>query len=107
MAISPQLKPRVTVSTDSDYELPPRTSADGEAWRDRSGRNSGSSMGYILGVIILIAAGYFAYSYYSPVTVTPTVTNQSSTPVTPPASLEPPAAVPAVPATPPASTTTP
>lgn len=105
MAISPELKPSVTLLTDSDYELPPKTSSAREALRDRS-EKTGGSMGYILGVIILIAAGYFTYTYYAPTTIIPTSTDQSAPTVTP-ATPVPSAVAPAVPATPPAGTTTP
>lgn len=114
MAISPEVKPRVSVSTD--YEAPPMRSAATGSRNDRLESSSNSSFGYVLIVLALIVAGYFAYTYYGQNTVAPTVTNQSSTTVAPPVipPVAPPVVVPApsatapaAPVTPPATTTTP
>jgi hypothetical protein len=98
MAITPEIKPRVTVSADSEFDLAPRGFATTKSRQDRleSTSNNGIFMG--LGVLALIVVGYLAYHYYyAPTSALPTITNQTTTPVEPPV----------VPATPPATTTTP
>jgi len=109
MAITPEIRPRVTVSAGSEYDLAPRLSAAAESQQGRLESSSNNSIGYALGVLVLLVVGYFAYTYYyAPASVMPTTTNQSTTPVTPPVTQ------PVVPApsattsvTPPATITTP
>jgi hypothetical protein len=106
MAISPEVKPRVSVTTD--YEIPPLRSTAAESRKDRLESGSNNSIGYALGILVLLVIGYFAYMYYEQNTVMPTTTNQSTTTIAP--SVVPPApsaTAPAAPATPPATTTTP
>jgi hypothetical protein len=114
MAISPEVRPRV--SETKDHEVPPVRATPTQFQREQLEKNSNSSFGYILGAFALIVAGYLAYTYYWPTTVVPTVTNQSTTTVTPPVappveapapSATAPAAPATPPATPPATTTTP
>jgi hypothetical protein len=101
MAISPEIKPRINVTADSEYDLAPRRNADTSYKQDKSDNSSYSGIFLALTAIALILAGYVVYQYYyAPTSVTPTITNQSTTPVAPPV-------VPATPATPPATTTTP
>jgi hypothetical protein len=98
MAITPEIKPRITVTAGSEYDLAPRGFAAAEARKDRLESTSNNGIFYALSVLALIAVGYLAYHYYYTATpITPAVTNQSTTPVTPPAA----------PATPPVTTTTP
>ena len=109
MAITPEIKPRITVSADSEFDLAPRGFATTESRQDRLERTSNNGIFYALGVLALIVAGYLAYHYYyAPTSVVPTVTNQSTTPVTPPVSPPvAPAPLSTAPVTPPATTTTP
>ena len=105
MAITPEIRPRVTVSANSEYDLAPRGSAAAELRQDQLESRSSNGIFYALTVLALIVVGYFAYTYYYPTTpVAPTTTNQTPTPVTPPAT---PPVAPAPSATPPATTTTP
>lgn len=97
MAISPEVKPRISILTD--YEAPTSRTAAAESRRERLKNNSNNSMGYALGLLVLLVVGYFAYAYYGQNTSVPTITNQSTTTVAP--SVVPPVAVP------PATTTTP
>lgn len=116
MAISPEVRPRVSVTTD--YEAPAMRTTATESRKDRLESSSDNSIGYALIVIALIVAGYFAYMYYGQNTVVPSMTDQSTTiilpPVVPPVAAPAPSAttpvvpvVPVAPATPPAATTTP
>jgi hypothetical protein len=98
MAITPEIKPRITVAADSEYDLTPRGFAAAEARKDRLESTSNNDIFYALIVLVLIAVGYFGYHYYYALTpITPAFTNQSAAPVEPPAA----------PATPPVTTTTP
>lgn len=64
---------------------------------------------YIWAAFGILVLGYFAYSYYWPMTTAPMVTKQTTTPVTPPVApvVTPPVATTPPAATPPATTTTP
>jgi hypothetical protein len=109
MAITPEIRPRVTVSAGSEYDVEPMRSAAVESRQDRLESSSDNSIFYALGVLALIVVGYLAYQYYyAPIAITPIVTNQSTTPVTPPVTTP---VVPApsatTPVSPPATTTTP
>ena len=100
MAISPDLKPRVSMTTD--YDVPTMSTTPTESRNVRIENGSGNSIAYTLGVLALLAVGYLAYAYYGQSGVVPTPTNQSTTTVAP--TLAPPP-VPAVtaPATAPAA----
>jgi hypothetical protein len=105
MAITPEIRPRVTVSAGSEYDVEPMRAAAAESRQDRLESSSNNNIFYALGVLALIVVGYLAYQYYyAPTTIMPTVTNQSTTPVTPPVVPAPSATAPV---TPPATTTTP
>lgn len=98
MAITPEIKPRTTVSADSEFDLAPRGSATSESRRDRLESTSNNGIFYALTILALIVVGYLAFHYYyAPTSIPSTSTNQTTTPVAPPV----------VPATPPATTTTP
>ena len=106
MATSPEVRPRVSVTTD--YDVPPMRAAAAESRKDRLENRSNNSIGYALGVLVLIVAGYFAYTYYGSTNVVPSASNQSSTTVAPPVVVAAPSATaPAAPATTPATKTTP
>jgi hypothetical protein len=105
MAITPEIRPRVTVSAGPEYDVEPMRSAAADSRQDRLESSSSNSIYYALSVLALIVVGYLAYQYYyAPTTIMPTVTNQSTTPVTPPVVPAPSATTPV---TPPATTTTP
>ena len=98
MAITPEIKPRITVSADSEFDLAPRDFAAAESRQDRMESKSNNGIFYVLTILALIVVGYLAFHYYyAPTSIPSTITNQTTTPVAPPV----------VPATPPATTTTP
>ena len=98
MAITPEIKPRITVSADSEFDLAPRGFATSKSRQDRLESTSNNSIFYAITVLALIVVGYLAFHYYyAPTSIPSTITNQTTTPVAPPV----------VPATPPATTTTP
>ena len=98
MAITPEIKPRITVSAGSEFDLAPRGFATSESRQDRLESTSNNGIFYALTILALIVVGYLAYHYYyAPTLISSTITNQTTTPVAPPV----------VPATPPATTTTP
>lgn len=119
MAISPDVKPRVSVTTE--YETPRTRSTSTETLRSSYAGNSNNTFGYLLGAIVLLAVAYFAFSQYGQTVDTPVVIQQETVPPVPPAVVPAPTAVePVVPAapevpvppanpppTPPAATTTP
>ena len=105
MAISPEARTRTTLPTESDYETPPQRSAAAEARRGQIESSSGNALYYVLGILVLIVVGYFAYGYYGSSAALPTLTNQNSTTVTPP--VAPPVVVPAPSANAPATPVTP
>lgn len=110
MAISPEVRPRVSVTTD--YEVPPISATTTEWKTDRMESSSDGSVASALVVFALLVAGFFAYAYYGQNISLPNVTDQSTTiivpPVVPPVVAPAPSATaPAAPATPPATTTTP
>ncbi len=109
MAISPEIRPRVSVPTD--YEVPPMRAPATEQPRDRMERKPDNSISYVLAVLAIIAVGYFAYLYYGQGTMTPSATDQSTTNIVPPDVVPAPSATapaaPTAPVTPPATTTTP
>ena len=106
MAISPEVKPRVSVTTD--YEIPASRTPAAESQKVRLESGSNNSIGYVLGVLVLLVIGYFAYTFSSQDAVVPNFANQSTTTVSPPI-VDPalPATEPAAPATAPTTTTTP
>lgn len=98
MAITPEIKPRITVSADSEFDLTPRGFANSESRKDQLESTSNNGIFYVLTVLALIVVGYLAFHYYyAPTSIPSTITNQTTPPVAPPV----------VPATPPATTTTP
>ncbi len=124
MAISPEVKPRVSVTTD--YDATPMRSTAAETRRAQMESNTGNSIGYALAVLALLVAAYFLYAYYGQTVSVPAVTTETTTPVAPPVvppadpvvpapsvttplepATPPATTTPVVPANPPASTTTP
>lgn len=105
MAISPEVRPRVSVTTD--YEIPAKSTTDTEWTSDRMESGSDNSIGYALGVLALLVIGYFAYAYYGQNIGVPNITDQSTTTVAPPVVPAPSATSPVVPAPPPVTTITP
>jgi hypothetical protein len=102
MAITPEIKPRISVSAGSEYDVAPMRSTTAESRQERMEGRSNNGIFYALTVLALIVAGYFAYTYYyAPTPIAPTTTNQTTTPVTPP--VAPPVVVPAPSATTPAA----
>ena len=82
MAISPEVKPRVSVTTD--YDAQPTRSSSTESRNARMESQSSTTMGYVIGLIVLLVLGYLAYSYYGQPITTSTMTNQSTTKIAPP-----------------------
>jgi hypothetical protein len=100
MAITPEIKPRISVSAGSEYDVAPMRSTTPESPQERMESSSNRGIFYALTVLALVVAGYFAYTYSdAPAPIAPTTTNQTTTPVTPPVVVPAPSAT--TPAAPP------
>jgi hypothetical protein len=112
MAIIPEIKPRINVSVGSEYDVAPMPRAAAESRQDRQESSSNNSMGYALGLLVVLLLAYFAFAYYGPNSSLRTIMTESTAPVTPQVIVPetpvvPPVAAPATPVTPPATPTTP
>ena len=105
--------PKSTRAVKTKIERKPEALAkSGKAWDSggspKATRSANLSV-YIWAALGVLALGYFAYSYYWPMTTTPMVIKQTTPPATPPVApaVTPPAASTPPVATPPATTTAP
>jgi hypothetical protein len=111
---------RPVTGAESEFDHASRTTPRPEIRVNQTNQGSGSTIAYIIAALVIAVAGYYLYtSYYSPTSVTPSVTQTTPPPavtapaadapaVTPPAATAPATDAPAAtPATPPATTTTP
>jgi hypothetical protein len=85
MAISPEVKPRIVTPNPVDHDLKPQVNRTLKSRQNKYFENDSNSwIPYIVGIIILIVAAYFAYPYLDRTTSTPSVNQLNLTPVTPP-----------------------